>query len=149
MHLDLIEMQVCNYHMNILFNFTLSYRIIIFIAMEKLIVASGIIFNIDRLVYILPHEIVLRTGDRLVVTQTGKTSSSWASAETKSSGIQHIKISEDLYDEIYKKIFKMQNHLKYKEKYEDLKNHLAAAPGGTDYLLAKSDFEENAKNTNE
>ena len=115
--------------------------------MNNLIVSSGIIFNANDLLYILPNEIVLKTGESIVPTGHGSSNSSYYNS-TETCGLKKIKITGGLFDEIYKIIVKMQVELTYKEKYDELKLHLAVVPGGTEYLLAKDDFEKNAKSSN-
>lgn len=110
--------------------------------MNKIIATSGIIFNLDQLVYITIDEVCLQTNENIVVTELGKTSAYTSSGRTEKCGIRIVKITNGLYDEIFFAIKKLQKELLYKEKYEELKLHLSCSPGGIEYLMAKEHFNE-------
>jgi len=107
--------------------------------MNKLIVTGDLIFNIDYLVYLTPNKIILKTGERIAVTKTPK-DPGYADYET--SGTRTINIYDETFKNIKTKIEEIQSQLMYEKKYNELKTHIVCSPGGTEYLIAKQDFEK-------
>lgn len=113
--------------------------------MNKLIVTNDLIINIDHILIITQKSLVLKTDERITVTKMAK-DPGYSDYET--SGLKEYNISEETFKNIKTKIEEFQSHKMYKEKYKELKTHLVCTPGGTEYLLAKQDFEMNSKSAN-
>lgn len=111
--------------------------------MENIIVTSKIVFNAGDIVCITKDCLYLKSPEKIKIIEPTKTASSYSTGQTKHYGVREMKLGTGLYEEIIEKIVENQKQLKYKILYEDLYRQVSLMPGGSEYLAAKNDFEDN------
>jgi hypothetical protein len=113
--------------------------------MNDIIVTPSIVFNANELLYITKDNLYLKWPERFCVIEPARyaASSSWSSTKVEKHGVREIKLEEGAYENIIDAIVTYQNQLKYKTRFEELERHVSLMPGGSEYLSAKNDFENN------
>lgn len=109
--------------------------------MSGLIITSGCVFNVNDIVMLTKTVLYLKWPETKIVVNPGATTG-YTNPRVDTYGIKEYSINKGDYDIIVEKILKIQEESNYKSRYEELKTHLAVMPGGTEYLIAKQDFEE-------
>lgn len=115
--------------------------------MENIIVTSKIVFKVDDMLCITKECLYLKWPEKIKIVEPVKSVSSWSTGQTKNYGVHEIRLVIGQYDEIIGKLDEYQKQLKYKSLYKELHRQVSLMPGGSEYLLAKNDFEDNQKQT--
>lgn len=110
---------------------------------DNIIVTSQFVFKTEDMLCITKNCLYLKWPEKIKIIEPVKSAGSWSTGRTENYGVHTITLSSGLYDEIIEKIADNQKQLKYKTLYEELHREVSLMPGGSEYLTAKTHFENN------